>query len=120
MASSTPALPRMNSRDKGARGEREIVEIYKAEGFDVHRTPMSGGMQWKGDVQGVPGIHVEVKRAENLRLWDALAQARADCPAGDIPALHFRRSRSPWFVAVPLPDFLGLIHAPGQIIRSSG
>lgn len=107
----------MNSRDKGARGEREIVALYHAAGFpDAHRTPLSGGLQWKGDVQGIPGLHIEVKRQENLRLWDALAQAEKDCPPGLIPALHFRRSRSSWFVAVPLPNFIGFIQSltPGS------
>lgn len=109
----------MNSRDKGARGEREIVALYQEAGYpNAHRTPMSGGMQWKGDVQGVPGIHIEVKRQENLRIWSALEQAEKDCAMDLIPALHFRRSRSAWFVAVPLPDFIEIIQVypgrPGQ------
>lgn len=95
-----------NSRSKGQRGEREIVHFWKRQGYDdAHRTPLSGGMQWKGDVQGVPGLHIEVKRSERAQIWDWLAQAERDCPDGLIPALHFRRSRGEWYVALPLEDF---------------
>lgn len=97
------------SRDKGARGERELVAAYKARGYDCARTPLSGGLQWKGDVLGVPGIHVEAKRTERLRIWEAIDQMLADAGPTDVPALHFRRSRSDWWVAIPFEDFAELL-----------
>ena len=73
------------------------------------RVPNSGGLRQKGDVVGIPGVHCEVKRAEALRLYEALAQAEREAPPGDIPALHFRRNRTGWYVAIPLDDFIALL-----------
>lgn len=106
----------MNSRDKGARGEREIVDAYRSAGYPAVRTPLSGGMQWKGDLIGVPGLGIEVKRNERLNIWAALDQCTVDTPLDHVPALHFRRSRSPWWVAIPLPEFIAL----WQLFLSAG
>jgi Holliday junction resolvase len=94
---------------KARTGEREIVRAYTAAGFSAWRTPNSGGLRLKGDVHGVPGLHIEVKRTEALRIWEALDQAASEAKAGAVPALHFRRNRSGWFVAVPLVEFIALL-----------
>ena len=98
------------SRNKGADAEREVSRIIKDRlGIDTHRTPLSGGMSWKGDVQGLPGHHIEIKRAETLCLPAWLRQAEADAPDGTIPTLIFRQSRQPWRVVVELDHFLNLL-----------
>ena len=61
----------VNSRAKGARGERELAEILRCYGFSARR-----GQQYRGgadspDVMGLPGIHIEVKRVERLNIYDA-------------------------------------------------
>lgn len=104
------------SRDKGARGEREVALFYRAAGIGARRVPNSGGLDTKGDVLlDVPGVHVEAKIGATIALWQGLAQARAEAPTGSIPALHFRRSSrkhsSGWYVAIPLPDFIDLLKA---------
>jgi Holliday junction resolvase len=101
-----------SSRTKGARGEREVRDIFKAHGFlGVERTPNSGGLWLPGDLTGLDehGVHVEVKRAERIELSKWIAQAEADCPAGSVPLLAFRRSREPWRAVAPLPWLVGLI-----------
>lgn len=95
------------SHRKGRRGEQEIASEYRQLGFDAARVPNSGGLRDPGDVAGVPGVHVEVKRTERLRIYEALDQAEADAPRGHIPALHFRRNGSGWYVAIPFDDFVG-------------
>ena len=62
------------------------------------------------DLTGLPGVHVECKRAEQLRLYDWMAQAERDAVRfGDgLPAVFFRRSRSPWLVVMTLEDWLSL------------
>jgi Holliday junction resolvase len=96
------------SRVKGATAEREVVEILKAAGYDVHRTPHSGALEWlKGDVCGTQ-FHIEVKRHESLRISEWCAKAEGE--AGGKPALLiFRRSREPWRVCISLESFLKLL-----------
>lgn len=99
-----------SQRSKGARAEREVAEIINAKlGTDMRRTPLSGGMKWKGDIQGWDGFHVEVKRQERLCIPEWLRQTEADCPEGLVPLLVYRKSRDPWRVVLPLDSFLGLV-----------
>ncbi len=44
------------SRNKGARFERRIAKILSdSTKFTFQRTPLSGGMHWKGDIQLIDG-----------------------------------------------------------------
>lgn len=97
------------SRAKGANAEREVVELLNAAGYECHRTPHSGALEWmKGDVTGFPSAHIEVKRCEALRIpeWCAKAEGEAN---GKPALLIFRRSREPWRVCLTLESFLGLM-----------
>lgn len=95
------------SRDKGKRGERELAALLREYGYDAKR-----GVQYKGgtdspDVTGLPGIHIECKRVEALRLYDALTQAKAD--AGDnMPVIIHRKNDCEWVVIQPLNDWIKL------------
>jgi len=98
------------SRDKGSRGELEVAAIFKAAGFDARRTPNSGGLSWRGDVVGVPGYVLEVKRQETLALPAWLRQAAADAAVCDsVPVVAFRRSQEGWYAALPLEELARLV-----------
>ena len=92
------------SREKGKAGEREFARLCKAYGYDAHRGQQYSGLGGE-DIVGLPGVHVEVKRVESLRLYDALDQAKRD--AGDKkPIVAHRRNRSQWVVIQPAEDWL--------------
>lgn len=102
----------MNSREKGARGEREFAGILRSRFPDLE---FERGIQTRGggaeaaDVFGLPGIHWEVKYVEALNVWSALAQAERDAKVhGLIPALGFRRNRAPWYIAQPAEHWFDL------------
>ncbi|MEG2651006.1 MAG: hypothetical protein RSA63_09055, partial [Eubacterium sp.] len=63
----------VNSRQKGARYERELAAAFRAHGFDARRGQQYCGANGDADVVGLPGIHVEAKRVEKLNLYDAMA-----------------------------------------------
>jgi len=99
---------RMNSRNKGARGEREFAaEIKRLTGVDIRRNleqSRSGGF----DLSGWPPYAFEVKRREKLSVWEAYNQAAGQ--ANDeytVPVLAIRRNRGPWLVVVALTDWIG-------------
>jgi Holliday junction resolvase len=99
----------INSKDKGRRGEAELARLLRAEGFqDARRSQQYCGANGDADVVGLPGVHLEVKRTEALRLWDALAQAKHDARPGELPVVVHRKSRCEWVVIQPLKDWLGL------------
>ena len=65
-------------RDKGKRGEREAaVELTKALGVLVERTRQFKGSPNSADLEGVDGLHFEVKRTERLSLYPAIEAGRA-------------------------------------------
>jgi hypothetical protein len=94
------------SRRKGLAGEREVADRFQAAGFDVR------GLESSGDHlcvhRGGLVIHSEVKRTENVRLWDLIAQMEAEAPQGTVPVGTFRRNRSRWYAVVSLDDLLRL------------
>lgn len=102
------------SRDKGRRGEQEVARIFREAGFDVDRVPNSGGLRVKGDLTGLEGFHLEVKRQERLCIPEWLSQAHEEAGEGEIPTLIFRQSKRPgsvgdWQAVLPLADLLELL-----------
>ena len=104
---------------KGWAGEHEIEGIFREYGLDVDRVPNSGGLKWKGDLTGLDGFSVEVKRQERVRVVEWLEQAREQAEPDETPLLIFRPNRKPWTVAIDLHDFLDLLLASGQVRPNS-
>ena len=99
----------MNSKQKGKRGELEVAEILRNNGFPTARR----GVQYKGghespDVIGMDGVHLEVKRMEHTDVYSWMAQAKAEADK-DIPAVVFRKNGEEWNVIVPLYEFINIV-----------
>lgn len=98
----------MNSRSKGARGELEIAHILQGYGYNARRGQQYCGANGDADVEGLPGVHIEVKRREQLNLYDAMQQATRDTRPGEIPSVWHRKNNKRWLVTVTLEDFMKL------------
>lgn len=98
----------MNSRAKGAAGERELANILRGYGYDCRRGQQYSGANGDADVIGLPGIHIEVKRVERLDLYGAMAQAIGDARAGELPAVFHRKNYCDWLVTMRLEDWIRL------------
>lgn len=96
----------LNSRQKGARGERELSSKLKEYGYECRRGQQYCGSNGDADVVGLPGIHIECKRVERLNLYDALTQARSDANDGETPTVFHRKDRSEWLVTMSLKDWI--------------
>lgn len=97
------------SQRKGADGERELAAILREYGYIVER----GGSMSFGEVPdlvGLPGVHVEVKRCEQVRLSEWMQQAEKDSKRfrDGMPVVFHRRSREGWRVTMNLADFMRL------------
>ncbi len=106
-------------RRKGVGGELEVAAIFRTVGFDCDRVPNSGGLKIKGDLLGDVPAHLEVKRQEVARPWAWWEQAAGEAPAGAMPVVAFRRSRSPWLAIVDLEQLAQLMAAAGTAGRAA-
>lgn len=108
------------SQRKGADGERELAALLREYGYTIER----GGSCSFGevpDLTGLPGVHIEAKRCENMRLSEWVAQAQRDAQRfGGLPAVFHRANRKPWTVSMPLDSWVSLYRRafPGVFGRS--
>ena len=96
----------VNSRAKGARGERELARILRGYGYDCRRGQQYCGANGDADVVGLPGIHIECKRGQRLNIDDAMLQAIRDRREGEYPAVFHRKNNHEWLVTMRLEDWI--------------
>jgi hypothetical protein len=115
-------MGKINSRAKGAAGERELASYLREQGWQKARRTV----QYAGNPEGGSGdvvcenfpFHIEGKRCEALKPEEWMAQAKKDCPAGKIPAVFFRRNgRKEWLVVLTADDVCELARqiAPANV-----
>lgn len=96
----------INSKKKGAAAELEFAKLLRGFGIEARRgQQFSGGSESPDVIHNLPGVHVEVKRVENLSLYPAMDQAIRDAGEGVIPIVAHRRNHKPWLV-IGLADHL--------------
>lgn len=100
-----------SQRLKGAKAEREIVQILHRHGWGfAERTSNGRDQSARGDIaHGPAGVHLEIKRQEALSVPKAIDQAIRDANALDIPIVIHRPSRHPWYATLPLEELLPLL-----------
>jgi Holliday junction resolvase len=102
-------MSKINSKAKGARGEREFSSFLRERGYSEARR----GQQYSGiegeDVIGLPGFHIECKRVEKLNIHDAMNQSIRDAAEGQVSIVAHRKNRTEWLVTLRAEDFLKLI-----------
>ena len=102
-----------SNRRKGAAGELELAKVLnELLGIAAIRGRQFCGssgnpdviLQKKagGKIVDVPGLHVECKRVECLKLYDALSQSISDAREGEIPVVCHRRNNKPWVIIFEL------------------
>ena len=98
----------INSKRKGNQGENELKNILIDKGFEAKRMQQYCGYGGVPDVEGLEGIHIEVKRVEKLNIDDALDQATRDCKEGRIPVVFHRKNKKKWKATLDLDMFMML------------
>ena len=101
-------MGKINSRQKGAAGERELSHKLQDYGYESRRGQQYCGADGSADVVGLPGIHIECKRVEKLNLYDAMSQSIHDAKANEKPAVFHRKNHCDWLVTIRLDDWIEL------------
>ena len=107
------------SRNKGARGEREVIallqpvvnRVYEARGKVppvLKRNYMQRFAAKQYDIDGLPWIALEIKRqerTEGISQW--WKQTLASCRNGQVPVLIHRQNHGKWKVRTRLKILIG-------------
>lgn len=110
----------INSRAKGAAGERELANILKKQGYATRRGQQYCGANGDADVEGLDGIHIECKRVERLNIDEAMKQAENDAKPDEVPAVFHRKNRKGWLVTMKLEDWLKMYERGGKLGKKDG
>jgi Holliday junction resolvase len=103
----------VNSKQKGARFERLLASKFREFGYDQARRTAQycGNTGDASDVVGLPGLHIEAKHQETMRLYEWIAQAKRDAKAGGenrLPAVFHKKNNAEILVTMTLEDFMNL------------
>ena len=103
-------MAKINSRSKGARGERMWRDELRDAGFTARRGQQFAGGTDSPDVicSELAGLHQEVKFVESLNLENACNQAQRDGGGKPWIVAH-KRSRSGWKVTMGADLFFNLL-----------
>jgi hypothetical protein len=100
----------INSKQKGARFERDLAKKLREYGYETRRTAQyCGNTGDASDVVGLPYIHIEAKAQERMNLYDWMAQAKRDAKAGGkglMPAVFHKKNNCNILVTMELDDFM--------------
>lgn len=99
----------INSKQKGARFERQLASKFREHGFsDSRRTAQyCGNTGDASDVVGLPGIHCEAKHQERMQLYDWIEQAKRDSEGtGNIPAVFHKKNNAEILVTMQFEGFM--------------
>ena len=100
----------INSKRKGANFERKLASIFRDYGYDARRTAQyCGNTGDASDVVGLPGLHIEAKHCEQMRLYDWVSQAKRDSAGtGKLPAVFHKKNHAEILVTMTLDDWFNL------------
>lgn len=96
----------MNSKQKGKRGELELVHELEKYGYKTRRGVQYNGFDGSPDLVGLDGIHIECKRVQALNITNAMNQAVSDARPGLIPTVFHRKNNEDWYVTMRLKDWV--------------
>ena len=101
----------INSKQKGARFERQLASKFREYGYDDARRTQQycGNTGDASDVVGLPGLHIEAKHQERMCLYDWMAQAKRDSEGTEnLPAVFHKKNNAAILVTMELEDFMNL------------
>ena len=101
------------SRDKGAAGEREVLQLVRQAGWHNATRNFASGADGNGDIAHGPALTIiEVKAVERFELrrsWKQAVTAAVDAGPGYLPVLAHRWNRGPWLGITELDELLALL-----------
>ena len=111
---TTVGLVSINSRQKGARSEREFASKLREEGWDTctirgcQNAGRGAGGTAAPDVicEDLSAFHIEVKNRQKGSTREGYEQASRDAEPNQMPVYAFKKNNAPWLICLSLEDFM--------------
>lgn len=103
----------IRSRDKGARFERLLASRFREYGYTNARRSVQycGKTGEAADIVNLPGLHIEAKAQEQMRLYEWMSQAKRDAEAGGgnlLPAVFHKKNHAEILVTLEFDSFMAI------------
>ena len=99
------------SRQKGKRGERQVVHLFRDAGYNARRGDSQSRGAREADVEDT-GFWIEVKIGKRPLIRRAIEQAQRDTD-GRPPIVFWRDDRGPWRVDMGADTLLTILDTCG-------
>jgi len=109
----------INSREKGARREREACEFLKKHEIFARRSQQYKGTSDSPDIEGEHGedffrvFQMEIKGRETFRLYPWLDKCKEECGEDEAkskyPCLMYKKNGKPWTITMYAEDLLPIL-----------
>ena len=103
---------KVNSRQKGARGERAFAALLRNYGLGAYRGQQFRGGSDSPDVvcPDLPHVHFEVKNCvASTVFYEWVEQAIRDAGEGKLRVVAHRAKHHDWICILPVQDFMRLV-----------
>lgn len=108
------------NKDKGRRAELAVGRYLNGQGW-AHAEPTrrSGWSDDRGDIDGLPGVCLEVKAAQHFRREEWLAELAAEmvnarCQVGAVIVKRWGTTEvGDWYALMPVSILASLLHDAG-------
>lgn len=109
----------INSRAKGAAGEREFAKFLNDRGHTARRGQQFSGGAESPDVvcPTLPSIHLEVKRVEAGNPYKWMDQAIRDAGAAKLPVVAHRKNGKEWLAVLRMEDLLNILQERDALLN---
>jgi len=104
-------VKRINSRAKGASGERELAKFLSERGYEARRGQQFCGANGDQDVicEKLSRLSIECKRVQALNIDKALMKCVEDMNKGQIASVWHRRNGEQWKVTILAEDLIRML-----------
>lgn len=108
------------SKAKGSAAERAVVKFLQANGFIHAERTRAGWADDRGDIDGLPGVTIEVKAEKRIDLAGYMGELEREMKAGkaDTGAVIVKRRGTTnvgaWYAVLPASLWVQLLKEAGR------
>ena len=100
-------MAKINSRQKGARGERAFAALLREQEYEAERGCQHSGGRDSPDVKtNMRAVHWEVKCVEKLNIINAMEQSKRDSGDDEMALVAHKKNRGEWLVTMRFDDWI--------------